>query len=111
MPGHLREALTCAVPDEAPLRTDLFVHCVARPNVKAKSIVFYYRTGGAHYYSVPMERTAKGWYAAIVPGVRVVGKVLQYYAEALDGREARVANNGKETSPNILTLRPAGPRG
>jgi hypothetical protein len=111
MPEHLREALTCAVPDEAPLRTDLFVHCVARPNVKAKSIVFYYRTGGARYESVPMERTAKGWYAAIVPGVRVTGKVLQYYAEALDGREVVVANNGKQASPNILTLRPSGPRG
>ncbi|HVU50206.1 MAG TPA: hypothetical protein VHL80_05950 [Polyangia bacterium] len=110
MPARLREALTCAVPDEAPLRTDLFVHCVARPNVKARSIVFYYRTGSAHYYSVPMERTTKGWYAAIVPGVRVVGKVLQYYAEALDGREAVVANNGKESSPNILSLRPGGPR-
>ena len=110
MPSHLREALTCSVPDEAPLRTDLFVHCVARPNVKARSIVFYYRAGSAHYYSVPMERTSRGWYAAIVPGVRVVGKVLQYYAEALDGREAVVANNGKENSPNILSLRPGGPR-
>jgi hypothetical protein len=110
MPGHLREALTCAVPDDAPLRTDLFVHCVARPNVKAKSIIFYYRAGSAHYFSVPMERTTKGWYAAIVPGVRVVGKVMQYYAEALDGREAVVANNGKENSPNILTLHPGGPR-
>jgi hypothetical protein len=106
MPSRLREALTCAVPDEAPLRTDLFVHCVARPNVKARSIIFYYRAGSAHYYSVPMERTAKGWYAAIVPGVRVVGKVMQYYAEALDGRESVVANNGKENSPNILSLRP-----
>jgi hypothetical protein len=110
MPSRLREALTCAVPDEAPLRRDLFVHCVARPNVKARSIIFYYRAGSAHYFSVPMERTAKGWYAAIVPGVRVVGKVMQYYAEALDGREAVVANNGKENSPNILSLRPGGPR-
>jgi hypothetical protein len=110
MPARLRESLTCAVPDEAPLRTDLFVHCVARPNVKARTIIFYYRAGSAHYFSVPMERTAKGWYAAIVPGVRVVGKVLQYYAEALDGREAVVANNGKENSPNILSLRPGGPR-
>jgi len=111
MPAHLREALTCAVPDEAPLRADLFVHCVARPNVKARSIVFYYRAGTAHYYSVPMERTAKGWYTAIVPGVRVTGKVLQYYAQALDDREVVAATNGKEASPNILMLRPGGPRG
>jgi len=110
MPEHLREVLTCAVPDEAPLRADLFVHCVARPKVKARSIVFYYRTGGARYYSVPMERTAKGWYAAVVPGARVTGKVLQYYAEALDDRDAVVATSGKGASPNILMLRPGGPR-
>ncbi|HEY2730955.1 MAG TPA: hypothetical protein VGK52_13520 [Polyangia bacterium] len=111
MPERLREALTCVVPDEAPLRADLFVHCVARPNIKARSIVFYYRGAGARYYSVPMERTAKGWYAAIVPGARVTGKALQYYAEAFNDREAVVASNGKESSPNILTLRPGGPRG
>jgi hypothetical protein len=111
MPSHISEGLHCEVPDDAPLRTDLFVHCVARPSLKARTFVFYYRAGTAHYTSVTMERTAKGWYAAIVPGAHVVGKVLQYYAQALDGREAVVATNGKEASPNILTLHPAGPRG
>jgi hypothetical protein len=112
LPARISEPLLCAVPDEAPLRTDLFVHCVARPNVKARSIVFYYRVAGsAQYYSTPMERTSKGWYAALVPGVRVVGKVMQYYAQALDGREAVVAHNGKESSPNILTLKSGAPRG
>jgi hypothetical protein len=111
LPSRISEPLLCAVPDEAPLRTDLFVHCVARPNVKARSIVFYYRVAGsAQYYSMPMERTSKGWHAALVPGVRVVGKVMQYYAEALDAREAVVAHNGKESSPNILTLKPGAPR-
>jgi hypothetical protein len=112
LPARIGEPLLCAVPDEAPLRTDLFVHCVARPNVKARSIVFYYRVAGsAQYYSMPMERTSKGWFAALVPGVRVVGKVMQYYAEALDSREAVVAHNGKESSPNILTLKSGAPRG
>jgi len=110
MPTHLTEPLHCEVPDEAPLRTDLFVHCVARPNVKARTIVFHYRAGEAHYDSVRMERTAKGWYAAIVPGARVVGKSMQYYVEALDARDGVVARNGKEGSPNILSLRPGAPR-
>jgi hypothetical protein len=111
LPPRLPEPLHCEVPDEAPLRADLFVHCAARPNVKARSIVFYYRAGTARYTSVVMERTTKGWYAAIVPGVYVVGKSMQYYAEALDARDAVVASNGKETSPNILMLRPGAPRG
>jgi hypothetical protein len=111
MPPTIREQVHCEVPDEAPTRVDLFVHCVAKPSLKARTIVFYYRSGSAHYYSVPMERTPKGWYAAIVPGLRVVGKSMQYYAEALDGREAVVGRNGKESSPNILTLKTGGPRG
>jgi DNA repair exonuclease SbcCD ATPase subunit len=111
MPPTISEQVHCEVPDEAPLRTDLFVHCVAKPSLKARTIVFYYRAGSAHYYSVPMERTAKGWYAAIVPGVRVIGRSMQYYAEALNEREAVVGRNGKESSPNILTLKPSAPRG
>jgi hypothetical protein len=111
LPAKLPEALTCAVPDEAPWRTDLFVHCAARPNLKAKALVFYYRTTGAHYYSLPMERTSKGWYTAMIPADKVAGKVLQYYAQAFDGNESVVATNGKESSPNILSLHAAGPRG
>jgi ribonuclease E len=110
-PAHLPEPLHCAVPDEAPWRTDLYVHCAARPNVKARSIVFYYRTSGSRYFSLPMERSAKGWYTAMIPAAKMSGKVLQYYAEALDARDVVTATNGKEASPNILTLHPGSPRG
>ena len=57
-----------------------------------------------------MERTSKGWYAAVIPAARLVGKSLQYYAQAFDARESVAATNGKESSPNILMLRGA-PRG
>jgi hypothetical protein len=111
MPARLPEALHCAVPDEAPAHADLYVHCAARANVKAKTIVFYYRVGGAHYTSVTLDRTSKGWYAAVIPGARVVGKSMQYYAQAFDARENVAAKNGKESSPNVLMLRSGGPRG
>jgi hypothetical protein len=110
LPARLPEALTCAIPDEAPAHADLYVHCAARANVKARTIVFYYRVGGAHYTSVTMDRTPKGWYAAVVPAAHVVGKSLQYYAQAFDAHEKVAAANGKESSPNILMVRGA-PRG
>jgi hypothetical protein len=110
LPARLPEALHCAIPDEAPAHADLYVHCAARANVKARTIVFYYRVGGAHYTSVTMDRTPKGWYAAFIPAAHVVGKSLQYYAQAFDAHEKVAATNGKESSPNILMLRGA-PRG
>jgi hypothetical protein len=110
MPARLPEALHCAIPDEAPAHADLYVHCVARANLKARTIVFYYRVGGAHYTSVTMDRTPKGWYAAVIPAAHLVGKSLQYYAQAFDAHEKVAATNGKESSPNILMLRGA-PRG
>ncbi|HVZ71263.1 MAG TPA: hypothetical protein VHJ20_02715 [Polyangia bacterium] len=111
LPAKLPEPLHCAIPDEAPARTDLYVHCAARANVKAKSIVFYYRAGGAHYTSVPLDRNGKGWFAAVIPGARLTGKALQYYIEAFDAKDNVAANNGKEASPNILPLRSTAPRG
>jgi hypothetical protein len=58
-----------------------------------------------------MERTAKGWYVAVIPASHVYGKSMQYYAQALDARESVAATNGKESSPNILILHTGGPRG
>jgi hypothetical protein len=108
LPGHFSEPVYCAVPDEAQAGVDLFVHCVAKPGVKAKVIALYYRpSGGTVYNSVEMEPSKKGWQAAVIPGTKISGKSLQYYAEARDGRGAVAAANGKAASPNILPLKPA----
>ncbi len=46
LPGHIREPVTCDLPDEVPAGEDLYVHCVPQPGVGAKMLAFYYRSAG-----------------------------------------------------------------
>jgi hypothetical protein len=106
IPSHFSESVYCAMPDVAQAGTDLFVHCTTK--VKADVIAFYYRpSGGILYNSVALQPSKKGWHATVIPADKITGKVLQYYAEARDGRGAVAGANGKAASPNILTLKPA----
>jgi hypothetical protein len=109
LPGHIREPVTCDLPDEVPAGEDLYVHCVPQPGVGAKMLAFYYRSGGsALYNAVTLERSRKGWFITTIPGGRVSGKLLHYYVEARDGKEKVAATNGKATSPNVVMVKPAG---
>jgi hypothetical protein len=109
LPGHIREPVMCDLPDDVPAGEDLYVHCVAQPGVGAKLLAFYYRSGGsALYNAVMLERSRKGWYVATIPGNRVSRRLLHYYVEARDAKEKVAASNGKATSPNVVTVRPAG---
>jgi len=99
----------CDLPDEITAGEDLYVHCVPQPGVGAKLLAFYYRSGGsALYNAVMLERSRKGWYVATIPGGRVSGRLLHYYVEARDAKEKIAATNGKASSPNVLTVKPAG---
>lgn len=109
LPGHIREPVMCDLPDEVTAGEDLYVHCVPQPGVGAKLLAFYYRSGGsALYNAVMLERSRKGWYVATIPGGRVSGRLLHYYVEARDAKEKIAATNGKASSPNVLTVKPAG---
>lgn len=106
MPGHFAEQVHCAIPDEAPAGSDLYVHCVAQPSLKAKAIALYFSSGGGLVYNaIAMEPSKKGWHAAMIPGSKISGRALQYYVEARDGGGKIAASNGKAASPNILTLK------
>ena len=109
LPGHLSEPITCTIPDEVPANTDLYVHCVPKPGVGAKVVALYYRPAGSVLYNAAiMEHSKKGWYTAMIPGSKIYGRLLHYYVEARDGREAIAATNGKSNSPNIATVRSGG---
>ena len=109
LPGHIREPVTCDLPDEVTAGEDLYVHCVPQPGVGAKMLAFYYRSAGsALYNAVTLERSRKGWYVTTIPGGRVSGRLLHYYVEARDAKEKIAASNGKATSPNVITVKPAG---
>ncbi|HVR61032.1 MAG TPA: hypothetical protein VMU50_03990 [Polyangia bacterium] len=109
LPKTIPEPVHCTVPDEAPAGADLFVHCAAQPSVGAKLIVFYYRPAGVvPYNAILMEPTKKGWFVAQIPGRRISGKFVHYYAEARDARQEVAATSGKPSSPNVLTVLPTG---
>jgi hypothetical protein len=108
LPGHIREAIHCDLPDEVPAGEDIYVHCVPQPGTGAKMIAFYYRSGGmALYNAVVLERSRKGWYVTTIPGSRVSGKLLQYYVEARNDKQAVAASYGKAGSPNVITVKAA----
>ena len=108
LPANIPQPLYCGNKDEGVLGAELFIHCVPQGQVKARSLVLYYRTtGNAHYDAATMTRTKKGWWAAAIPATRVTGKSLQFYAEARGPKDEVSAHNGKAESPNILALRSA----
>jgi hypothetical protein len=106
LPSHFTEPIYCTVPDDIPAGIDLYVHCVPQPSIATKVVALYYRSGGAVVYNAAtMERSKKGWYTTVVPGSRITGKLLHYYVEARDSRQAVVASNGRAGSPNIAVVR------
>ena len=109
VPSHFAEKIYCDVPEIAPAGTDLYVHCLAQPSLKARTLSFFYRTSGnSSYNAVVMEKSRKGWFTALVPAGQLGGKNLQYYTEARDGKESVAAASGRPASPNVLTLRGGG---
>jgi hypothetical protein len=111
LPSRIPEPLHCAIPDEVQGGADFFVNCVTQPAVRAKTIVFYYRPANATVYnSVVMDPTKKGWSRAVITANKLNGKLLQYYAEARDGRDSVAASNGKASSPNIVPIAAPGKR-
>jgi len=109
LPRTIPEPIHCTIPDEAAAGTDLYVHCVAQPSVGAKLIALYFRPAGVvPYNALLMEPNKKGWSVAMIPGKKITGKFLHYYVEARDARQEVTVSNGKPTSPNVLTIRPAG---
>lgn len=105
LPSVIPSAIHCPGLDEATLGRELFVHCAAQAGAKAKALVFHYRTGGqAHYNTLVMLPSKKGWHTAEIPAGRLTGKQLHYFVEARDAGDDVLATDGKSTSPNIIML-------
>jgi hypothetical protein len=56
-----------------------------------------------------MDPTRKGWSRAVITANKLNGKLLQYYVEARNDDKV-AASNGRASSPNIITISPAGRR-
>jgi hypothetical protein len=109
LPSSIPQPLYCPTPDEGQQGSDVYIHCATQASVKGKPAALFYRPSGVlHFNSLAMEKTRKGWYAAVIPASNVNAKVLQFYVEAHNDKGDVIANYGRATSPNIMTLKPPG---
>lgn len=107
LPAEIREPLQCVSPDQTPPNHEVTLRCVPRGRV-GKVALFYRSAGSETFTEVPMPRTPKGWYVAVVPASAVTGKSLQYYMESSGGAQV---HNGSSDSPNLLLVRADAPAG
>jgi len=109
LPAKIPEPIHCDIPDEVAPGVDLYVHCVAQPNVGAKIISFYYRpTGVVPFNAILMDPSKKGWFMAMIPGSRITGKFLHYYIEGARRSPGSGGQQRQPTSPNVMPIRQGG---
>jgi hypothetical protein len=106
LPAPIPQPLYCLLPDEAPPKVEIPLRCAARPGLSVGRVVLYYRTPGrAKFSSVPMSRSAKGWYQAAMPPTEAAAKSLQYYVEVRGQNNKVTTSNGQPDSPNLVLIR------
>ena len=74
--------------------------CLAIANVN----LYYKGYQMDDYESLPMEKSSKGWWQAVVPKKNVAGKSLQFYFEGVDASDKPVVSNGRAESPNVMLI-------
>jgi hypothetical protein len=106
LPTTLFAPLACTTPDASPSGEALPIRCAVGPGVSAKSVWMHYRALGAETFQpMPMRRTPKGWYRAIIPGHVMIGPGIQVYYDARDATDEEVATNGQFDSPSVIEIR------
>lgn len=84
LPARVPVPLYCSVPVEIAAGQDLVVRCVTQKQPHTASAVFHFRPDGQEvpFAELAMDRTPKGWLAAVVPAKQMSGKALSYYITA-----------------------------
>jgi len=109
LPSSMSAPLMCTVPDVVPPGKELSMRCAVKPGVNAKVVQLHHRAPGVEAYQVlRMNKTAKGWYLATLPGHVMKEGNLQIYFDARDGADNEVASNGQVDSPSIIAIRKKG---
>ena len=103
MPAQIAEPLFCPVPEQTPPEQALTLRCLLQPGIRAGRLNLYYRPAGSEAFTaLPMARSRKGWYGAVVPASATTGKSLQFYVE---GSATPRLNSGSSDSPNLIMVR------
>ena len=106
VPVNVPQPLYCPTPIEGPPQEEVRLHCLTQNNIDARKVMLFYRPGdGERYTALPMSRTKKGWFSAIIPAKQVTGRALQFYVEARGDTGSLAAWNGKGEMPNVLVLK------
>jgi hypothetical protein len=94
-------ALDCRARDAVEKARPVVVRCAADPALHVEQATLFYGAGApaAKFTPLRMSRTARGWWTASIPGERVTGKSMRFYAEATDAGKQRVAASGDVHHP------------
>jgi hypothetical protein len=106
VPATIPQPLYCPTPMEGPPGEEVSLLCLTDSDIPVNRVVAYYRPSTVDtYFTLPMTRSQKGWYSAVIPRERVAGRSLQFYFEAQSDNDYVAHRNGKEESPNIMVLK------
>jgi hypothetical protein len=106
VPASIPQPLYCPIPMEGPPGQEVNLRCLTQPEIRVNRVVAYFRPDvGESYTALPMQRSTKGWYSAVIPAKQVSGRTLQFYFEAQGETNEVAVRNGKSESPNIIVLR------
>jgi len=98
-------ALDCPYPSDIAPGKKLTLRCAAADNLGIANVNLYYKGYQMDdYESLAMEKSAKGWWQAVVPKKSVDGKSLQFYFEGVDASDKPVVSNGRAESPNVMLI-------
>jgi hypothetical protein len=110
VPVSIPQPLYCPIPLEGPPAREVNLRCLTQPEIQVSKVVAYYRpAAGETYIALPMNRTRKGWFSAVIPAGHVTGRSLQFYFEAKGDDEEVSLRNGKMDSPNVIVLKEGAP--
>jgi tetratricopeptide (TPR) repeat protein len=84
LPARVPSPLYCQVANERLPGQDLAIRCLTQRHTRRSSATFHYRSEGAQtpFLELPLDRTPKGWLAAVLPGRELAGKAISYYITA-----------------------------
>lgn len=84
LPAHLPTPLYCQIPNEHTAGQDIIVRCLTQRHPRRSSAIFHYRLDQpkASFVELPLDRTPKGWLAAVVAARALQGKAISYFVTA-----------------------------
>jgi hypothetical protein len=110
VPAHVPQPLYCPIPVEGPPGQEVNLLCLTQPEIRISKVVAFYRpASGETYTALPMSRSKKGWYSAVIPANQVNGRTLQFYFEAQGESNEVAVQNGRGESPNVIVLKDGAP--